>query len=71
MDSLEALSQYGVATVAIGALVWVVKFLGDIIRNHIAHNTEAQEELATTNQRLADAIAELLNYLRKSNGHKG
>ena len=68
---IEELAQYGIAGIAIGALVWVVRYLGNIIKNHISHNTQTLSELSRTNQKLADTISELLSFLRTNNGKKG
>jgi len=42
---IEELAQYGIAGIATGALVWVVKHLESIIKNHISHDTQTFAEL--------------------------
>ena len=70
MDIIKMAGEYGVAIVAIGALIYTVRlfmlFLKEhmlVIRNHLNHHTEASV-------RLTDSIKELLSFLRGVNHGK-
>ncbi len=66
MENLP-LQEYGVAIVAVIAMVWIVRaFLKHlkekdasfttVIQNHINHSTAVQEKLTASNQKLIDVI---------------
>jgi hypothetical protein len=58
---MSELAEYGVAIVAIGALVVVALAFLKFIRNHVSESTKAS-------QRLADMIEQMLTFLVQRNG---
>lgn len=64
MEGLTQLAEYGVVGIClalIGALVYFVKMMTNLMSNHMKHNTSAMTELST-------AIAELKAWLEAKNG---
>ena len=60
LSNLANAGLAGVAIVAILSLVFVVKRFVDFIANHIEHHTQV-------NQKLVDAIGQLIRWLEKNN----
>lgn len=61
--NLSNLPEYGVAIFAIGALVYIVRVFLNFIKNHLEHHTEIDE-------RLANAVNNLLEWLKWQNHNK-
>ncbi len=57
MDIIQ-LSQYGVATFSIGAIIYTVHLFVNVVKNHLTHSTMA-------NDRLSNAIENMLRFLEK------
>jgi len=79
--SLIDYAQFGVAIVAIAAIVMIVKaFLKsikekdeqftDVIKNHLQHDIESRSQLEKSHQRLADMIEQLIHWLDHNNCNK-
>ena len=64
MENIDTLIQggaVGLAILAIGALVYLMKIMLKIVGNHINHNTEALTKNAESNRALCELIERKLN----------
>ena len=60
---LTKIVEYGVASLAVGGLIYITIQHIHVIRNHVSHSTRAS-------QRLADMIEQMLKFLERRNGGK-
>ena len=58
MENIKDYAQYGVAIFAMGVLGYVIKLFMGFMKNHIHESTQS-------NQKLADAIQQMLRFLEK------
>ncbi len=57
---IESLTQYGMAVVTLGVLVYVIQQFIGVIKNHMTHSTESQNQLSS-------AINMMLKFLERNN----
>ena len=67
-DQSVSLAAIGLAVTAVGAVVYVVKYLAETLSQDLREHTKAATELAQAAKEQKEASTEVLTFMRRLNG---